>query len=213
MGNMIYANVIFFKRKIKISYTNKIVDIMCELEGLCQKHQDNKGGRASARAYHDKKNALITEKEKIEKILEAALVAPTACNLQPQRILVLTDKNIIKALDDEKCTRYTFDAPLIFVMCVDRSKAWTRKYDGISSAEVDSSITMTQMMLQAQELGLGTTWVMALNPDIAKKVLNIPENLDVISFMPTGYPADDAEINPLHYKHIDIDEMVKFNKF
>lgn len=109
------------------------------------------------------------EKEKIEKILEAALVAPTACNLQPQRILVLTDKNIIKALDDEKCTRYTFDAPLIFVMCVDRSKAWTRKYDGISSAEVDSSIAMTQMMLQAQELGLGTTWVMALNPDIAKK--------------------------------------------
>lgn len=97
------------------------------------------------------------EKEKIEKILEAALVAPTACNLQPQRILVLTDKNIIKALDDEKCTRYTFDAPLIFVMCVDRSKAWTRKYDGISSAEVDSSIAMTQMMLQAQELGLGTT--------------------------------------------------------
>lgn len=153
------------------------------------------------------------EKEKIVKILEAALVAPTACNLQPQRILVLTDKNIIKALDDEKCTRYIFDAPLIFVMCVDRSKAWTRKYDGISSAEVDSSIAMTQMMLQAQELGLGTTWVMALNPDIAKKVLNIPENLDVISFMPTGYPADDAQINPLHYKHIDIDEMVKFNKF
>ena len=69
------------------------------------------------------------EKEKIEKVLEAALVAPTACNLQPQRFLVLTDKNIIKALDDEKCTRYTFDAPLIFVMCVDRSKAWTRKYD------------------------------------------------------------------------------------
>ena len=60
---------------------------------------------------------------------------------------------------------------------------------------------MTHMMLQAQELGLGTTWVMALNPDIAKKVLNIPENLDVISFMPTGYPADDAQINPLHYKH------------
>ena len=153
------------------------------------------------------------EKEKIEKILEAALVAPTACNLQPQRILVLTDKNIIKALDDEKCTRYTVDAPLIFVMCVDRSKAWTRKYDGISSAEVDSSIAMTQMMLQAQELGLGTTWVMALNPEIAKKVLNIPENLDVISFMPTGYPADDAQINPLHYNHIDINEMVKFNKF
>ena len=90
------------------------------------------------------------------------------------------------AYKDSTYELVSIDAPLIFVMCVDRSKAWTRKYDGISSAEVDSSIAMTQMMLQAQELGLGTTWVMALNPDIAKKVLNIPENLDVISFMPTA---------------------------
>ncbi len=165
--------------------------------------------RYSCRKFKD----TPVEKEKIDKILEAALVAPTACNLQPQRILVLTDKEKIKALDEEKCTRYTFDAPLLFVMCVDRSKAWTRKYDSINSAEVDSSIAMTQMMLQATELGLGTTWVMALNPDIARKVLGIPENLDIISFMPTGYPADDAEINPLHTKYIDMDEMVKFNEF
>lgn len=54
-------------------------------------------------------------------------------------------------------------------MCVDRAKAWTRKYDNLSSAEVDSSIVLTHMMLQAQELGLGTTWVMAFNPEIAKK--------------------------------------------
>lgn len=84
--------------------------------------------------------------------------------------MVLTDKDKIKALDEEKCTRYTFDAPLIFVMCVDRAKAWTRKYDNLSSAEVDSSIVLTHMMLQAQELGLGTTWVMAFNPEIAKSI-------------------------------------------
>lgn len=75
--------------------------------------------RYSCRKFKD----TPVEKEKIEKILEAALVAPTACNLQPQRILVLTDKNIIKALDDEKCTRFTFDAPLIFVMCPKKSLA------------------------------------------------------------------------------------------
>lgn len=165
--------------------------------------------RFSCRKFKD----TPVEQKKIDKILEAALVAPTACNLQPQRILVLTDKSKIKALDEEKCTRYTFDAPLLFVMCVDKSKAWARKYDGISSAEVDSSIAMTHMMLQAQELGLGTTWVMALNPDIARKVLSIPENLEIISFMPCGYPADDVQINPLHYKHIDLDEMVKYNNF
>lgn len=105
--------------------------------------------RYSCRKFKGK----AVEQEKIDKILEAGLVAPTACNLQPQRILVLTDKDKIKALDEEKCTRYTFDAPLIFVMCVDRAKAWTRKYDNLSSAEVDSSIVLTHMMLQAQELG------------------------------------------------------------
>lgn len=165
--------------------------------------------RYSCRKFKGK----AVEQEKIDKILEAGLVAPTACNLQPQRILVLTDKDKIKAPDEEKCTRYTFDAPLIFVMCVDRAKAWTRKYDNLSSAEVDSSIVLTHMMLQAQELGLGTTWVMAFNPEIAKKVLNIPENLDVISLMPTGYPADDAQVNPLHFKHIDLNEMAKYNEF
>lgn len=165
--------------------------------------------RYSCRKFKDTQ----VEKEKIDKILEAALVAPTACNLQPQKILVLTDKEKIEALNEEKCTRYTFDAPLIFVMCADKSKAWTRKYDNLSSAETDCSIVMTHMMLEATELGLGTTWVMALNPDIARKVLNIPDNLKILSFMPTGYPADDAEVNPLHTKYIDMNEMVKYNEF
>lgn len=165
--------------------------------------------RYSCRKFKD----TPVEKEKIDKILEAALVAPTACNLQPQKILVLTGKEKIEALNEEKCTRYTFDAPLIFVMCADKSKAWTRKYDNLSSAEIDCSIVMTHMMLEATELGLGTTWVMALNPDIARKVLNIPDNLEILSFMPTGYPADDAEVSPLHTKYIDMNEMVKYNEF
>ena len=54
---------------------------------------------------------------------------------------------------------------------------------------------------------------MAFNPEIAKKVLNIPDNLDVISLMPTGYPAEDAQVNPLHFKHIDLNEMAKYNEF
>lgn len=167
------------------------------------------GERYSCRKFKD----LPVEQEKIEKILNAALAAPTACNLQPQRILVLTDKKLINALDEEKCTRFTFGAPLIFVMCADREKAWTRKYDGVNSAEIDSSIAMTHMMLQAQELGLGTTWVMALNPEIAREVLSIPDNLEIISFMPTGYPADDAEPAQKHYESIALDEMAKYNKF
>lgn len=165
--------------------------------------------RYSCRKFEEKE----VEQSKIEKILEAARLAPTACNFQPQRILVLTDKEKIKALDDEKCTRFTFNAPVIFVVCINREKAWTRKYDGINSAETDAAIAMTHMMLQAQELGLGTTWVMSLNPIKAREILEIPSELEIISFMPTGYPAADAKPAEHHFKKIDIDELAKYNKF
>ena len=151
------------------------------------------------------------EDEKIKAIIEAAMVAPTAVNKQPQRILVLTDEKKLVSL--KECTRYDFDAPLCFVVCADKDKAWTRKYDGKNSAEIDAAIAVTHMMLQAQDLGLGTTWVMSFNPEKAREILEIPESLEIVAFLPTGYPAEDVEINPLHDTFNDIDEMVSYNKF
>ncbi len=163
--------------------------------------------RFSCRKFKDK----TVEKEKVDLILKSALLAPTAVNKQPQRILVIDDKNILNNL--KECTKYTFDAPLCFVICTDRELAYKRGYDGKSSADIDASIITTHMMLQASDIGLGTTWVMAFNPQKAVDILDIPSNLEVLALLPTGYPADDAPISPLHYKTIDIDEMVSYNKF
>ena len=69
------------------------------------------------------------------------------------------------------------------------------------------------MMLQAQALGLGTTWVMAFNPTAAREVFKVPDNLEIVAMLPTGYPADDAPVNPLHTKYIELDEMVSYNEF
>lgn len=154
---------------------------------------------------------ISVEQDKIDTILQSALVAPTAVNKQPQRILVLTDKD--KLLSMKEFTRFDFDAPLCFVVCVDKEIAWTRRYDGTNSAWVDASIATTHMMLQAQDLGLGTTWVMSFNPEKARETLNIPDNLEIVAFLPTGYPADDVEINAFHDISIDMDEMVKYNNF
>lgn len=151
------------------------------------------------------------EKDKIDLILNSALVAPTAVNRQPQRILVLTDKD--KLLSLKEFTRSDFDAPLCFIICADKSKAWTRKYDGKNSYEVDASIVTAHMMLQAQDLGLGTTWVMSFDPEKARQVLSIPDELEIVALLPTGYPADDVEISAFHNTFIDIDEMVKYNEF
>lgn len=151
------------------------------------------------------------EQEKVDVILESAQAAPTAVNKQPQRILVINDKSILEKL--KECTKYTFDAPLCFVVCVNSSIAYNRGYDGKNSADIDGSIVTTHMMLQAQDLGLGTTWVMAFNPEKCKEILSLPDELEPLALLPTGYPADDVQISPLHTKSITTDEMVSYNKF
>ena len=163
--------------------------------------------RFSCRKFESK----AVEKEKIDKILTAALVAPTAVNKQPQRILVVDDSELLARL--KEATKYTFDAPVCFVICVDRELAYSRGYDGKNSAEIDGSIVTTHMMLEAQDLGLGTTWVMAFNPIKVREILEIPDNLEILAMLPTGYPASDVQVSPLHSKRIDIDEMVSYNKF
>lgn len=165
------------------------------------------GERFSCRKFKEQS----VEQEKIDSILNAALVAPTAVNKQPQRILVLTDKEKLNKLNN--CTKYGFDAPLCFIVCYDKSKAYNRGYDGKNSAEIDASIVTTHMMLQAQDIGLGTTWVMAFNPEKVRENFNIPLELEILALLPTGYPADDVSVSPLHNKFIDMGEMVSYNEF
>lgn len=163
--------------------------------------------RFSCRKFKDTK----VEQEKVDIILKSALVAPTAVNKQPQRILVLTEEEKLETLNE--CTKYSFNAPLCFIICYDRNLAYVRRYDNKNSAEIDASIVTTHMMLQAQDIGLGTTWVMAFDPEKIRKCFSIPENLEIAALLPTGYPADDAPVNPLHNTFIDIDEMVSYNEF
>lgn len=162
--------------------------------------------RFSCRKFKD----IKVEQEKIDIILNSALVAPTAVNKQPQKILVLTDKD--KLLKLKECTKYDFDAPLCFIICTDKEKSYVRGYDGKNSAEIDAAIVTTHMMLQAQDIGLGTTWVMAFNPQKVRENFCIPENLDIIALLPTGYPDDNAIVNPLHNKFVELDEMVSYNQ-
>lgn len=162
--------------------------------------------RFSCRKFDNKK----VEKEKIDLILKAAALAPTAVNRQPQRIMVIDDEDILEKL--KQCTKYTFNAPLCFVICVDSEKAYVRGYDGKNSADIDGSIAATHMMLQAADDGLGTTWVMAFNPKKAREILELPDALEPLALMPTGYPAEDVNISPLHGKSISIDEMTAYNK-
>lgn len=163
--------------------------------------------RYSCRRFSTRK----VEKEKIEKILKAAKLAPTARNLQPQRILVLTQKEQLEKLS--LCTEYGWNAPVIMIIFYDKSISYKRdKYDGKEFGDIDSSIVATHMMLEIHSLGLGTTWIGAFDPEKLVKVYEIPENLVPVAILPIGYPALEARPSKLHSQRIEITDFVYWER-
>lgn len=154
-------------------------------------------------------DAKEVEQEKIDMILEAARIAPTAVDFQPQRIIVIKSKEALEKVG--KCTKYAFDAPLNFLVCYDKTKSWHRRKDNLDHGMIDAAIVQTHMMMTATELGLGTTWVCAFDEEKARELFNVPENYVIEGFMPTGYPA--MEPSPQHEKRIDISDFVTIDTF
>lgn len=163
--------------------------------------------RYSVRKFKD----ISLEKEVIDKILEAAHIAPTGCNYQPQRILVINSEETLTKL--KECTRCHFDAPCAMLVCYNKEECWTRPYDGNQSGIVDASIVTTHMMLQAWELGVGTTWVMHFNPFKMCETFEIPQNIEPVALLVMGYPALDAVPNERHILYRPMDETVFYNEF
>lgn len=151
------------------------------------------------------------EKEVVAKILDAGHIAPTGCNYQPQRVLVLNnDKSIAKLKD---CTKCHFDAPCAFLVCYNKDETWKRPYDDALSAPVDAVIVATHMMLQAQNIGVGTCLVMHFNPLKMRETFNIPENTEPVILIVAGYPHSDSKPINLHYKFRPLDEVVFYDSF
>jgi nitroreductase len=151
------------------------------------------------------------EEEKVNLILEAGRIAPTAVNYQPQRILALQAKEEMQKL--EACTPYHFGQTLALLVCYDKTVSWKRKFDNKDSGEVDASIVATHMMLEAENLGIGSTWVGHFNPQALRESFAIPENLEPVLLLMLGYPSEDAEPNPLHFKRFDKAQTVFFGSF
>ena len=148
------------------------------------------------------------EDEKLQLILEAGRVAPTACNNQPQKIFVAKSEAARKKL--ASVCRCTFDAPVILVVCYDRNRDWKNKLQpGYESGETDAAIVCTHMMLQAFELGVGSCWVGYFNAPEVGRVLGLPENITVSALLPMGYPADNAAPLALHSQFRDFADTIE----
>lgn len=152
--------------------------------------------RCSIRSY--KPNPV--EEEKLNRILEAARMAPSAANRQPICFVIIKDektKQQLKRVYDEK---WFYTAPIIVCVCSIPEKAWIRS-DGRNYADIDAAIAMDHLILAATEEGLATCWVAAFKVSILKSLLKLPPGVEPIAMTPIGYPQDIPE--PTYRKPIE----------
>ena len=147
--------------------------------------------RYSVRKFSDKK----VEKEKLDALMEAGQIAPTAGNKQPQRILVLQSDEAIRKINE--CSPCIYGAQLVMIVCY-QVQDYGNSSSGVEFAMVDASIVQTHIMLEATDLGLGSVWVGMFEAGLVREKFNIPENYKVVGLLPIGYAADDSEPYNFH---------------
>jgi nitroreductase len=158
--------------------------------------------RYSVRAY----KSTPVEYNKLQKVLEAARIAPTADNRQPFQIIIIPTKGREEELLRIYNKPWFIGAPVILCICAIPSESWIRQ-DGKNYCDIDAAIVMDHLILAATDLGLGTCWVGAFNPEEAHKALKIPDDMEPIAFTPLGYPND----QPGEIIRKPIEELIRYH--
>lgn len=162
--------------------------------------------RRSIRAYE---NTPIP-KEKIERILESARLAPSASNIQPWHFIIVSDAEKRKTLAKAPFARFLKEAPIVIVGCGDQkaSPKWFM---------VDVAIAMQNMVLTATSMGIGTCWVGSFDENQLREMLKIPENYRVVALLALGYPRKKVDIQGkiLHLvrRRKKLEKIVSFEEF
>ena len=140
--------------------------------------------RYSCRAYQDRS----IERQKLDTILEAARLAPSAKNTQDWRFVVVTDKEIKRQVASTTNRPEVFQkAGAIIVAC---SNSDYVMQCGQTIGPIDVAIALEHICLQATELGLGTCWIGSFDPKKVRRILGIPDDIVIVELMTVGYPAD-----------------------
>jgi len=142
--------------------------------------------RCSIRSY----SSRPVEQAKLDYVLEAARLAPSACNNQPWRFVVIRSDEA--KVDIQSCYEREWfrSAPLYILVCSDHSRSWKRPQDGKDHADVDAAIAAEHICLAAAEQDLGTCWVCHFDAKRCAALFNIPADIEPVAIVPIGYPAD-----------------------
>ena len=160
--------------------------------------------RYSCKKFSDRK----VEKEKLDKILEAGRVAPTAKNLQEQHIYVVQSENGLAAID--KVTPCRYGAPVVLVVAYNKNNVFTYPGEKRDSGIEDASIVATHMLLAAYNEGVDSCWINFFNPDELAQALNLPEDEEVLMLLDLGIAAEGTKALPNHDSRKELTETVTY---
>lgn len=160
--------------------------------------------RYSCKKYSDRQ----VEKEKLEAILEAGRLAPTAKNLQEQKIYVIQSEEGLQKVDNVTPCRY--GAPTVLAVAYDKNNVFTYPGEARTSGVEDSTIVATHMILAAADEGVDSCWLNFFDPEKVRVELGLPEDEEVVMLMDLGYAAEGAGPLPNHASRKPLDETVKY---
>lgn len=160
--------------------------------------------RYSVRAYKPDP----VEEEKLQRVLEAMRLAPTATNNQAFQFVVVHTAGREEELKRIYSRDFFAEAPIVVCACGIPADNWVRK-DGKNYNDVDVAIAMDHLILAATNEGLGTCWIGAFDAQAAKEVLGLPDGVEPIAFTPLGYPAGEAP----RKKRKDLSELVRYERW
>lgn len=146
------------------------------------------------------------ERQKLNAILNAGRLAPTAKNLQEQRIYVIEGEENLKKIDEVTPCRY--NAGTCLLVAFNKDTVYTYPNSDRDSGIEDAAIVATHMMLAATDEGVDSCWVNCMDIEKTKAIFSLPDNEEVLMIMDLGYAADDAQMNPNHNIRKDLKETV-----
>lgn len=147
-------------------------------------------------------------KERLEAVLQAGRLAPTAKNLQEQRIYVAESPQSLAKID--KITPCRYGAPTVLVVAFNKHNVFTYPGGKRDSGVEDASIVATHMLLAAANAGLDSCWINYFDPDLAARELGLPEEEEVLMLLDLGHAAPDAAPMPTHASRKELSEMVVY---
>jgi nitroreductase len=142
--------------------------------------------RYSVRTYEDRP----VEKDKLERVLNAARIAPSASNKQDWKFVVVQDAGLRAQLAEKAGQNLCVKAPVVIAAVSLKPERFMRC--GIKAGTVDCAIAIDHMTLAAVAEGLGTCWIGSFEQDGCREVLGVPESAKIVELMVLGYPADSA---------------------